>query len=115
MSLHIAADPVPLYLAEEGRIVRVEGSRVSLDTIVGGYLLGWPPEEIAASYPTVSLAKVHAVIAYYLAHKDDVDAYLAENRRRSDALRREIEADPEYRARRERLLAARRADEGRAS
>ena len=100
MTLQIAADPVPLYLAEEGAIVRVVGTRVSLDSIVAGHLRGGSAEQIADAYPGVGLANVHAVLAYYFRHQDEVLDYLVENMHAhvpTDVLRR-WEADPEYQA-----------------
>lgn len=45
-----------------------------------------------ADFDTLDLADVYAVIAYYLRHGAEVDAYLAEQRRLADEVRREIEA-----------------------
>lgn len=71
----IHADPVPLAVDEHG-IIRVAGSRVPLETILGFYLQGQSAEELADGFPTVGLANVHAVLAYYLHNRDEVDAYL---------------------------------------
>lgn len=106
MTLELAAESVPLYWAEDHQVIRVEGTRVPIDCIV--YLFNEEKksaEEIASvEYPSVGLEKVYAVIAWYLRHKADVDAYVAERERKAEEIRREIEADPEYQARRERLL-----------
>ena len=40
------------------------------------YLEGASPEEILLRYPTLSLEKIHATILYYLAKKEEVEAYL---------------------------------------
>ncbi len=107
MPLELAAEPVPLYWAEDHQVIRVLGTRVPIDCIV--YLFNEEKksaEEIAAvEYPSVGLEKVYAVIAWYLRHKAEVDAYIAEGERAAAELRREIEADPEYQARRADLLA----------
>ncbi len=76
--LNIANDPVPLYLAEEGRAVRVTGTRIPIQRIVFMYNRGQPPEEMVESFPTLQLADVHGVICYYLHHREEVDAYCAE-------------------------------------
>ena len=34
------------------------------------------PDAIAQRYPTATLADIYAVIAYYLRHQEDLDAYL---------------------------------------
>ena len=37
-----------------------------------------PPEAIAQRYPTATLADIYAVVAYYLRHRQEFEAYLAE-------------------------------------
>ncbi len=54
----------------------IGSSRVSLDSIVYAFLDGQTAETIAQSFPTLTLEQVYGAIAYYLAHRDDVDAYL---------------------------------------
>ena len=57
---------VPLYWAEGGQVVRVCGSRISLDNIIARYRRGYTPQMIADSYPSVELADIHLLISYYL-------------------------------------------------
>ncbi len=108
MSLVIQADPVPLRTDDHGT-VRVAGTRVRLDTIATAFQLGDSPEVIHEQYPTVSLPDVYAVVSYYLRHRAEVDAYVEENRREAEALRREIESRSDVKDLRERLLARRAA------
>jgi uncharacterized protein (DUF433 family) len=91
MRMEIVADPVPMAIDEDG-MARVAGTRVTLDTIVGFYNRGDTPEEIFDGFPSVSLADIHAVIAYYLRHREMVDAYIAENERIAQEALREYEA-----------------------
>ena len=57
--------------------MRVKGHRIGSEIILGDYLEeGLSAEEIAWRYPTLNLEEVHAVLAYYWRHKDDVDACL---------------------------------------
>lgn len=104
MNLPAASDPVPLVLAEDGRVIRVAGTRVTLDTLIGAFKRGATPEEIAQDYSAVSLADVYAVITYYLRHRSEVEEYLERRARAHAELRREIEGRPEYQELRERLL-----------
>jgi uncharacterized protein (DUF433 family) len=112
MSLPAVFDPVPLVLAEDGHAIRVAGTRVTLDALVGAFRRGATAEEIAQDYPAISLPDVYAVIAYYLHHRTAVDEYLGMRVRERGELRREIEGRPEHREFRERLLA--RVDRARA-
>lgn len=54
----------------------VGGTRVTLDTLVAAFDAGATAEEIAQQYPSVALADVYAVIAYYLLHQPEIQAYL---------------------------------------
>jgi len=75
----------------------VAGSRVSLDSIVYAFLEGQTAESIAQSFPVLSLEKVYGAIAYYLARRRDVDAYLAQARLDYEAKRQAArDADPTF-------------------
>jgi uncharacterized protein (DUF433 family) len=39
--------------------------------------MGMKPEEIIAEIPHLNLAQVHAALAYYYAHKEQIDADIA--------------------------------------
>ncbi len=73
MPLH--ADLPPLR-EDEGGVVRVGKTRISLDLLVEQYENGMTPEDIVRAYDTLVLADVHSVVAYYLRHRDEVRAYL---------------------------------------
>jgi uncharacterized protein (DUF433 family) len=91
MSLIVEPQPVPLTTSPEG-VVRVSGTRVPLETIIRAFYHGATPEAIAEDFPTLTLAQVYAVLAYYLANQPEVDAYVAEQARRSEEVRLAHEA-----------------------
>lgn len=66
---------LPLATDKNG-VVKIGGSRVTLDTIVHAFDRGATAEEIAQQYPSVSLADVYATISYYLQHHKEVEQYL---------------------------------------
>ncbi len=107
--LPLQAEPPPLRV-DEGGAVRVGKSRISLDLVVGQYENGMTPEDMVRAYDTLVLADVHAAIAYYLRHKDEVRAYLKRREEEAEALRAKIEAE-RPRVSREELLARRSARE----
>lgn len=82
--------PVPLEMDQEG-VLRVSGTRVTLDAVISAFDRGGTPEEIASQYPTVPLADTYAVIAYYLSHRDEVEAYLGRRRQQAAEVRAENE------------------------
>jgi uncharacterized protein (DUF433 family) len=99
----IAID-VPLRTDSDG-VIRVGNTRVTLHTIIGFYNSGETPEDLHDGFPTVSLADIYAVIAYYLANRAAVDDYLHQIDEDGERIRRKIEASytPEQKARIERL------------
>ncbi len=107
--LPLTAEPPPLRV-DEGGAVRVGKSRVSLDLVVEQYENGMTPEALTRAYDTLDLADVHAVIAYYLRHRENVRAYLKRREEEAKALRARIEGE-RPRVSREELLTRRRARE----
>ena len=71
---------------------RVAGTRVSVDSVVQAFWAGATPEEICQDFPTLSLGRVYGVIAYYLAHRDEIDDYLKQQQGAAAGLRRQLKA-----------------------
>ncbi|WP_424792704.1 DUF433 domain-containing protein [Pseudactinotalea sp. Z1748] len=71
----------------------VVGTRVPLETLIAAFKPGQSPEAIHESYDTVPLADVYAVLAYYLHHRAEVEAYLSERERHDSKIRARIEAE----------------------
>ena len=75
----------------------VAGSRVSLDSIVYGFLDGQSAESIAQSFPVLTLEQVYGAIAFYLANRSEIDSYLVQGRVGFEALRQVArDADPMF-------------------
>ncbi|NJM72208.1 MAG: DUF433 domain-containing protein [Scytonema sp. RU_4_4] len=64
----------------------VVDARVSLDSIVYAFQSGLSPESIVQSFPLLTLEQVYGVIAFYLANRADIDAYLAAEEAAFDAM-----------------------------
>jgi uncharacterized protein (DUF433 family) len=103
--LPLYAERPPLKV-DEGGAARIANSRISLDLVVDQYENGMTPEDMVRAYDTLSLADVHAVIAYYLRHRDAVRAYLKRRDEDAEAVRAKIEAE-RPRISRQELLARR--------
>jgi uncharacterized protein (DUF433 family) len=90
MELHVSPERVPIE-ADANGVIRVGGTRVTLDTVVAAFDTGATPEEIVYQYPSVTLTDIYSVIAYYLRHQSDVRAYLAQRQRQAALVREENE------------------------
>src|SRR5713101_5300265 len=92
VTLPLEAERPPLQL-DEGGAVRIGRSRISLDLVVEQYENGMTAEDMVRAYDTLVLADVHAVIAYYLRHREEVRAYLKRRAEEAASLRAKIEAE----------------------
>jgi uncharacterized protein (DUF433 family) len=101
---------IPLF-TDPHATIRVRGTRVMLDTIVTAFQAGATPEEIAQKFPTVALADVYQIIAHYLNHTTEIDAYLSQRQDEAAALKREIEKVFDPIGIRARLLARRKIEQ----
>jgi uncharacterized protein (DUF433 family) len=107
----IHADPVPLRVDETGTI-RVANTRLTLDVLLGYLLGGVTPEQVVSPewYPVLSLADVHAILAYYYRHQAELDEYLRYRWEEADSRQKDIEAtQPTFAEVKARLLARRDA------
>jgi len=107
MILSIESQPAPLHIDEDG-VARIGRTRVTLETVIAAFKNGASAEEIAERYDALDLAEIYAVIGYYLSHKSEVDAYVAECARHAAEVRRDNEARVTVTDVRERLLKRRR-------
>jgi uncharacterized protein (DUF433 family) len=103
----LVATPPPLRLDPNGTLY-VGETRVPLDTVVGVYETGMSPEEIVRRYDTLRLADVFGVLSFYLAHREEVEAYLSERRHLAAEVRAENQARFPTQGSRDKLLARRR-------
>jgi uncharacterized protein (DUF433 family) len=85
------------YIGERDGSYFVAGTRVSLDSIVHAFRRGESPETICQNFELLRLEEVYGAIAYYLANRAEVDAYLirqsekwAEGRRHAEPLPAEL-------------------------
>jgi uncharacterized protein (DUF433 family) len=114
MEMVFETQTVPVNIDPQG-VIRVQGTRVRLDTVIYAFNEGYTAEEIVSQYPVLRLADVYAVVAYYLNHRDSLDEYLRQRVDTAAKIRAEIEQKPEYQHFRERLLARRQQPPGQVS
>lgn len=64
------------------------GHRVKVKHIVVMYdRMGMSPARIVEDIPTINLAQVHAALAYYYDHREEIEAEIAEEEREYEALK----------------------------
>jgi uncharacterized protein (DUF433 family) len=69
---------LPEFLTQDDDgYIHVTHHRIGLLDLVYYYNEGYSPEALLEAFPTLSLALVHKVIAFYLEDKAAVDAYVA--------------------------------------
>ena len=106
----VRLDPPPSVLQmDESGTIRVAGTRITLDTLIGAYKRGDTPQEIAEGFPSLGLAVIYSVIAYYLHHQAELDQYLEEGEREAEKHRQDFENDPKNTTFRAKLIARRDA------
>lgn len=92
----LSEDPSGYVQLRHGNVY-VGPTRVTLPSIVFAFKRGQTPVAIQDSFPTVPLAAIYGAIAYYLDHRNEVEAYLRELDERVQRLRAEAQAaDPEW-------------------
>ena len=106
----VRLDPPPNVLQmDETGTIRVAGTRIMLDILIGAYKRGDTPQEIAEGFPDLGLAVIYWVIAYYLDHQAELEAYLLEREKEAEKLRQHFESDPRNKELRAKLIARRDA------
>jgi uncharacterized protein (DUF433 family) len=106
MSVPFATEVIPLQRDKHG-VIRVAGTRVTLETVILTFKAGVSAEEIVDRYPSLTLADVYAVIGYYLRHRNEIETYLEAREREEEEVRRQNEARFDPKGVREMLLARR--------
>ena len=65
---------------------KIAGTGVTVLRIAGWHNQGFIPEEIAAKFGHISLAQVHAALAYYYSNKEEINADVQAEERALEAL-----------------------------
>jgi hypothetical protein len=66
-----------------------------LDSLVYAYLNGQTAEAIAQAFPLLTLEQVYGALAWYLAHRETIDAHLRQGAQDYERLRQATrDADP---------------------
>ena len=83
------------YVEYRNNTYWVEGTRVSLDSVVYAFRNGLSPESIVQSFPLLTLEQVYGSITFYLANLTEIDTYLANEEAAFDAMPQPLQtSDP---------------------
>ncbi len=73
----------------------VAGTRIRVqDIYVHAEVHGQTADEIVAGFPHLTLAQVHAALAYYFDHQDEIQKEIAEDRAFVDAMKAKMGPGP---------------------
>lgn len=102
---------LPTFLTQEADgFIHVAGHRIGLQHLVHYYNEGYSAEMLACEYPSLSLAEIHKVIAFYLESRAEVDRYILNCREQVEEQRRSSPSVPTLAELRQRLESARGAE-----
>ena len=106
MTILLEIQPIALPLtADANGVIKIAGSRVTLDTVVRAFIRGATAEEIAQQYPSINLADIYATISYYLQNRAEVEKYLEQRKKFAKTVREKNEQRFDQSGIRARLLA----------
>jgi uncharacterized protein (DUF433 family) len=84
---------LPDFLTQQsGGLIRLTGHRIGLEHVVYFYNQGFAPEMILGQFPSLPLALIHKVIAFYLDNQQEVDVYV--DRSETEVARQRAAAQP---------------------
>lgn len=58
----------------------IEGTRISVRTIVEKWRIGYSPEEMVEAMPHITLAQIFEAMSYYHDNQSEIDEYIERNR-----------------------------------
>ena len=59
---------------------RISGHRIGVRRVAGWWKLGLSMEEVGQRLSALTPAKIHAALAYYHLHREEIECYLQEER-----------------------------------
>ena len=76
---------------------KIAGTGLTVRRLVGWYKMGMTPEDIALEYPHLTLAQVHAALAYYHANREEIEADIAQEEQAAAQWERQLSSGPKPR------------------
>jgi len=80
---------------DEHGIAWIAGANTKvIEVVLDKLAYGWSPEEIHFQHPHLALAQIHAALAYYYDHQEEIDADIERRRQEVEALAAEATDSP---------------------
>jgi uncharacterized protein (DUF433 family) len=74
---------------------RIDGHRIQVeDVAIWHERMGMSPDEIVSEYPSITLADVHAALAYYYENRDRIDADIEAAKRYAEEMKAKAGPSP---------------------
>jgi uncharacterized protein (DUF433 family) len=73
---------------------KIAGTGLTVRRVVGWYKMGMSPDEIARDYPHLTLAQVHAALAYYHANAVEIESDIAQEEQAAGHWEQQLAGDP---------------------
>lgn len=101
---HVSVEHIEL---NDKGVAKLVGHRIKVEHIVAQKLYhGLSAEQIhEEAYPHLSLAQIHAALAYYYDHREEIDRQMKEGQELADREWQKQQNDPEYQAKIARIKA----------
>ena len=78
----------PHIIFDEKGIPMIEGTTLKvIELVVEKLAYGWSPEELYFQHPYLTLGQIHATLAYYWDHADQLDNEIADRLKKTDGFR----------------------------
>ncbi len=87
----VIREHIEIVQGASGPKARIAGHRIRVqDVVIWHEKLGLTPDEIVDQHPTITLADIHAALAYYWDHRDEIERAMAEERALVEELRHRL-------------------------
>ncbi len=84
----VIAEHIEITPAICGGKPRIKGHRIKVQHVaIWNERMGLSPDEIVSQHPSLTLADIHAALAYYWDHRDEIEADIKEAEAFADKLR----------------------------
>jgi uncharacterized protein (DUF433 family) len=83
-----------IWLDEKGTAWIDETGIKVIEVVLSHLAYGWSPAEIHFQYPHLSLAQIHAALAYYYDHQEALDAQIERDLQEVEAMMQQAQESP---------------------